>query len=106
MRPDTKLKVARRKHTIEVLRWLYSRREPKLDGAALSLEHRKRQEGGVANSRPFTYGEVCSLFGLIVMVAISHGGGDLPLILGCSDRVMWVVDCVGLCRVHVLETSN
>lgn len=58
MRPDTKLKVARRKHTVELLRWLYSRRDAKVDGPRLSLNHRERQEGGVSDSRSLTYGEV------------------------------------------------
>lgn len=61
MRPDTKYRVARRKHTVDLLRWLYSRRDEKLDGARLSLAHRHLQEGGVAGSRPLTYGEVSSL---------------------------------------------
>ena len=44
MRPDTKLKVARRKYTAELLRWLYARRDAKVDGARLSLNHRERQQ--------------------------------------------------------------
>lgn len=66
MRPDTKLRVARRKHTVDLLRWLYSRRDERLDGARLSLAHRHRQEGGVAGSRPLTYGEVSFLVFLAV----------------------------------------
>lgn len=58
MRPGTKLKLARRKHTLELLKWLYSRRGPQLEGAKLSLEHRHKQDGGVARSRSLTYGEV------------------------------------------------
>lgn len=61
MRPDTKVKVARRKHTVELLRWLYSRRDANLDGARLSFDHRHRQQGGLAGSRPLTYGEVSTL---------------------------------------------
>lgn len=57
MRPNTKLKIARRKHTLELLKWLYSRREKHLDGTKLSLEHR-RSEGGVDRTRSLTYGEV------------------------------------------------
>lgn len=60
MRPDLKVKVARRKHTIDVLRWVYARRDATLDGARLSLDHRHRQEGGVAETKPLTYGEVSS----------------------------------------------
>ncbi|CAM9160519.1 unnamed protein product [Sphacelaria rigidula] len=58
MRADTKVKVERRKHTIDLLHWLYSRRRADLDGTKLSLEHRRRQKGGVSHSRQLTYGEV------------------------------------------------
>jgi len=58
MRPNTKLKIARRKHTLELLKWLYSRREKQLDGTKLSLQHRRSEGGGVDRTRSLTYGEV------------------------------------------------
>ena len=55
MRPDTKLKLARRKHTLKLLKWLYARRKPQLDGTKISLEHRRSLK---EHSRSLTYGEV------------------------------------------------
>lgn len=58
MRLDTKLKVDRRKKTVDLLHLLYSRRDSRLDGTKLSLEHRRSQEGGIADTKALTYGEV------------------------------------------------
>lgn len=56
MRPDTKLKLARRKQTLELLKWLYARST----GAKISREHRHSLKDD--RSRSLTYGEVISIF--------------------------------------------
>lgn len=57
MRLDTKLKVDRRKKTVDLLHLLYARRDSRLDGTKLSLEHR-RSQGGINDTKALTYGEV------------------------------------------------
>lgn len=52
------MKVAKRKHTIDLLQWLYTRRDPALCGSKLSLEHRRAQ---AQDTRVLTYGEVSIL---------------------------------------------
>lgn len=65
MRPDTKLKLARRKHTLELLKWLYARRKPQLDGTKISREHRR---GLKEHSRSLTYGEVIYVNGPFICI--------------------------------------
>lgn len=86
MRPDTKLKLARRKHTLELLKWIYARREPQLDGTKISLEHRRSLK---EQSRSLTYGEVKNYVSTIIIL-LSHLPVPGPLLetalLGYGSR--------------------
>ncbi|CAM9865234.1 unnamed protein product [Ectocarpus sp. 12 AP-2014] len=92
MRSDTKLKIARRKHTLGLLKWLYSRRNAQLDGTKLSLEYRRSFVDH--DTRSLTYGEVdvpdfLSILDLVkpqneVFVDLGSGTGKAVLTAACG----------------------
>ncbi|CAM9436613.1 unnamed protein product [Ectocarpus fasciculatus] len=93
MRSDTKLKIARRKHTLGLLKWLYSRRSAQLDGTKLSLEYRRSSVHD--DTRSLTYGEVdvpdfLSILDLVkpqdgeVFVDLGSGTGKAVLTAACG----------------------
>lgn len=88
MRSDTKLKIARRKHTLGLLKWLYSRRSAQLDGTKLSLEYRRSFVDD--DTRSLTYGEVSTT------VPYAYA---MYALLGCVSRY------VGLCQLCAVQVN-
>ncbi|CAM9263907.1 unnamed protein product [Scytosiphon promiscuus] len=79
MRPETELKLARRQQTQQLLKWLYSTRDAKLDGTKLSMEYRARLEG---DTKPLTYGEVHVPDFLSILELVKPKDGEIFVDLG------------------------
>ncbi|CAM9745654.1 unnamed protein product [Discosporangium mesarthrocarpum] len=112
MRYDTKMKVERRKQTIALLRWLYSRRrDANLNGTALSREHRK---GRLLATTSLTYGEVDIPDFLAILditkpqqdeIFVDLGSGTGKAVLTASLGFPEFSKCVGIELVGSLATA-
>eukprot|EP00752_Nemacystus_decipiens_P002241 g2124.t2 len=103
MRPDTKLKVARRKHTLELLKWLYARRKPLLDGTKISLDHRRSLK---ENSRSLTYGEVDVPDFLSILDLVKPVQGEIFVDLGSGCRGIELVQGLADAAADHLQTAK